>query len=509
MKRITSLFLAVFAIFPFYSCNKEVSFEQESGKEIVLTAHVDNDLVTRTSLDGVDILWNEKDVLDLWSSEGKHTTSTKTVVSEDGKTAQFTAPSGFVPTYAASPGGLGMTTGYSMSVNPYFSVFFWNEQEATPNSFSANANVSLAAVSELNHVQLKNVGGLVCLVIKESKHKIVSARIEGSSASKSSSGKGMPMSGSITVKLDETGTPYLTGNFSSSNSFDYIEIKAKEGEYLQLGTKYYAVFPPLTFSNVMITFTDSEGKTATFTKKTPLEVTRNSNQLIGSFSIPEDKWRGEEHFYINGHEYIDMGNGLKWATMNVGADKPEEYGDYFSWGEVKPKESFTWDNYKWMASGQSKPDYINKYTVDDGQSGASWYDAKGKFIGDNKTELDLEDDAARANWGGSWRMPTDKEWAWLRDNCIWTWQRELQDGNGIIVQVAGYTVKSKNGSIFLPAAGYRYGDASYDYVTSGDYWSSSLSEYSYSASGISFTSDRVYSVNNYRMYGFSVRPVSN
>jgi hypothetical protein len=317
------------------------------------------------------------------------------------------------------------------------------------------------------------------------------------------------MSGSLTVMIDEIGVPYLTGGFTPNTSYDYIEVKAKDGEYLQTGTKYYAVFPPLTFSNVIITFTDSEGKTATYSKKTLLEITRNSNQLIGSFSIDESKWKGEEHNYINGYEYIDMGNGLKWGTMNVGASKPEDYGDYFAWGETDVKERYVWDNYKWMANGQSSLNFINKYTIDDGRTEASWYDAKGNFIGDNKTILEIDDDAARKNWQGTWRIPTKEEWDWLMKNCIWTWQRELEGENGVIVQVAGYTVKSRNGSIFLPAAGYHYGNAHYDSAKGGYYWSSSLSEVSYDGSGISINADRVFSVNNYRQYGFTIRPVSD
>ena len=511
MKRILLYLLPLCSLLAAVSCSKDAAEGRGCSEAVVLTVYADNGNGTRTSLDGVDILWSEKDVLDIWSAEGKRAVTTKTVVSADGRTARFTCPDGFVPTYVASPGGMGLIDGFSMSVSPYFSVFFRNVQEATANSFAPDANIALAAIpkDDPDHIYLRNVGGLVCFIIKESKHKIVSARIEGASASKNSSGKGIPMSGSITVKIDEEGEPYLTGGFNASNAYDYIEVKAKDGEYLKTGTKYYAVFPPATYSNVMITFTDSEGKTATYTKKAPLEVTRNSNQLIGSFSIAEEKWKGESHYYINGHEYIDMGNGVKWATMNVGASAPEKYGDYFAWGETKTKEKFDWETYKWIADGQTKYEYINKYTVDDGTSGAAWYDAKGKFIGDNKTVLDLEDDAARVNWGGSWRIPTEKEWTWLRENCIWTWQRQLEDASGTVVQEAGYVVKGKNGSIFLPATGYRYGSAKYDPVTTGNYWSSSLSDKTTNAIAISISSSRNDRVSNYRMYGFSVRPVSD
>ncbi|MGM9783219.1 MAG: DUF1566 domain-containing protein [Paludibacteraceae bacterium] len=121
---------------------------------------------------------------------------------------------------------------------------------------------------------------------------------------------------------------------------------------------------------------------------------------------------------------------------------------------------------------------------------------------DNKTVLELADDAARANWGGAWRMPTDAEWTELRENCTWTWITK----NG----VNGYEVKSKiNGnSIFLPAADFRSDDDLYGAGRDGYYWSSSL----YTGSPdrawhVYFCSDYVHRYEGGRGYGLSVRPV--
>ena len=190
----------------------------------------------------------------------------------------------------------------------------------------------------------------------------------------------------------------------------------------------------------------------------------------------------------NDHEYVDLGLSVKWATCNVGASKPEEYGDYFAWGETQPKSNYDWSTYKWCRGSY---DTQTKYCTD------SYYGTV-----DNKTTLDLSDDAARANWGGSWRMPTDAELTELRENCTWTWT--TQSG------VNGYKVTSdKNGkSIFLPAAGFRR-DSSLDSAGSTCYyWSSSLhSDYPFVAWSVQFYS---YSVRRYtynRFYGFSVRPV--
>ncbi len=195
----------------------------------------------------------------------------------------------------------------------------------------------------------------------------------------------------------------------------------------------------------------------------------------------------------NGHAWVDLGlpSGTKWATCNVGATTPEGYGNYYAWGETSTKSTYDWSTYKWCNGSEST---LTKYNTS-GSYGTV----------DNKTVLDLEDDAAAVNWGGAWRMPTDAEWTELRDNCTWTWTSNY-NGTG----VAGRIVTSNiNGnSIFLPAAGYRdYVDlyfAGYD----GDYWSSSLYTVNPgNAWSVYFISDGVDRYSNYRYYGLSVRPV--
>ena len=108
------------------------------------------------------------------------------------------------------------------------------------------------------------------------------------------------------------------------------------------------------------------------------------------------------------HEWVDLGlpSGTLWATTNVGASKPEEYGDYFAWGETKPKSVYDWDTYKWCKGD----DYhqLTKYC------NLSNYGDNG-FV-DNKTELDPGDDAAYVNWGSKWRMPSLEQMQELRDN---------------------------------------------------------------------------------------------
>ncbi len=189
----------------------------------------------------------------------------------------------------------------------------------------------------------------------------------------------------------------------------------------------------------------------------------------------------------NGHEWVDLGLSVKWATCNVGATSPEEYGNYYAWGETEPKTTYSWATYKWCNGSYNTQ---NKYCT------SSTYGTV-----DNKTVLELADDAARANWGGQWRMPTDEEWTELRENCTWTWTTK----NG----VNGYEVKGTNGnSIFLPAAGYRGNDDLYGVGGDGSCWSSSLVTGNPSdACCVNFYSDDVYGSSRSRGYGRSVRPV--
>ena len=189
------------------------------------------------------------------------------------------------------------------------------------------------------------------------------------------------------------------------------------------------------------------------------------------------------------YKYVDLGlpSGTLWADRNVGADSPEAYGDYFAWGETAPKSTYDWSTYKWCKGSYNT---MTKYCTN-------------RYCGtvDNKTVLDLEDDAAYVNMGKDWRMPTYDEQKELRNNCTWTWTTQ----NG----TRGYKVTGPNGnSIFLPAAGYRDDSNLYRVGSYGCYWSFSLYEsYPSGAWGLYFTSGYPYTNGHYRKYGHAVRAV--
>ncbi len=206
---------------------------------------------------------------------------------------------------------------------------------------------------------------------------------------------------------------------------------------------------------------------------------------------------------LNGHDWVDLGlpSGLKWATCNVGATKPEDYGSYFAWGETKTKSIYTWENYKFRVAGNSDETAVfNKYNT-----------ASNRGSVDNKKNLDLSDDVARAYWGNSWRMPTVKEINELLEQCSWSWTSQGEK--------KGFTVLSRtNGnSIFLPAGGNRKGSDLENAGSHGLYWSSSLYiEEPCSAWILSFLhseegrliGETMIKGGGFRSFGFSVRPVS-
>ncbi len=190
-----------------------------------------------------------------------------------------------------------------------------------------------------------------------------------------------------------------------------------------------------------------------------------------------------------GHTWIDLGlpSGVKWASTNIGANRPQDAGNYYAWGETTLKTDFRWATYAHGTGYKS----LTKYSNSDGL-----------------LSLDTADDAASCTWGGTWRMPTKDEWVELQANCVWTWTDDYNQTG-----VAGYVVasKSSDASLFLPAAGCRYANQFNEKGIHGYYWSSSLHQnptYYGSAYQLQFFKDYFKPDWNYtRYYGSSVRGV--
>ena len=198
------------------------------------------------------------------------------------------------------------------------------------------------------------------------------------------------------------------------------------------------------------------------------------------------------------HEAVDLGLSVKWANCNVGASLPEEYGEYYAWGEIEKKDTYSSDNYKWYNGSSST---VTKYCTN----------SKYGTV-DNITILAPEDDVAHVKWGGKWRIPTLKEFEELYNDCTWRWSSKNE--------IYGYTVTGPNGdSIFLPQAGYIHGNPKYlesggEFGYQGDggnYWTATLAEEFCQNANI-FYFDRWGAklfTSGGRSLGYTVRPVKD
>lgn len=187
-------------------------------------------------------------------------------------------------------------------------------------------------------------------------------------------------------------------------------------------------------------------------------------------------------------EAIDLGLSVKWASFNLGASSPQEYGSYFAWGEIQTKQKYDWDNYKFGSNAAELTKYVTEQQ----------YGKDGNV--DNKTILEYEDDAASTLLGKSWRMPTNSEMNELIKNCTWIWTSE----NG----VNGYRIKGQNNkTIFLPASGMYLNADNNTLSRGGRYWTSEVFTQNDMANTLYFDSSHISWDAKGRPDGLTIRPV--
>lgn len=266
----------------------------------------------------------------------------------------------------------------------------------------------------------------------------------------------------------------------------YLKNKKKLGLIL-LSISIAFIFIPPHYK-----FLDNYTQTEEYGEAYPIEVEEIS--VVEATSQATTQQNSNKTYTINKNaiQAIDLGLSVKWASCNLGATKPHEYGYYYAWGETTPKNTYDWKTYKYSKGTEVS---LTKYNS---------LAANGKI--DRKKELDLLDDAVNINLGGSWRMPTQKEFEELKTNCTWTWTTN----NG----VRGYKVTSKkqgytNSSIFIPAAGFYDGSRFLNSESSyGNYFSRTLENSIPScAYFLAFHPSDINVQHCYRQYGLSIRPV--
>lgn len=229
----------------------------------------------------------------------------------------------------------------------------------------------------------------------------------------------------------------------------------------------------------------------------------------------------------NGHEYVNLGTGVLWATTNVGAESPTDFGDYFAWGATEPQSVYDWVHcpYQTQDVTDEKKSRFTKYL---GLNATSYKDSSAADKDAIKITLDPEDDAAHVKWGGNWRMPTKEDFQRLKDECFWKWVPSYKGKN-----VVGYMIfKTKldedkgkvmykdrhlsNGAlytesdlhIFFPCAGYHTDQTTAFIGQFGEYWSSSveLGSPNYGVQ-VNFRTDGAYIYSYARKEGCPVRPI--
>ena len=264
------------------------------------------------------------------------------------------------------------------------------------------------------------------------------------------------------------------GDYGNGWYVDDVEVSvmpATQTVALSAGVNWFSTYVEITFDELKAALVEASPN-ASATNTIIIK-----SQRSGQTTYTGTRWRGVLSELVPGqgyiyqsasstprvlsfaqYDYVDLGlpSGLLWATCNVGADSPEEYGDYFAWGETTPKDTYYWSNYQYCNGSQIT---LTKYCND------ANYGNNG--FTDNLTPLSPEDDAATANWGSDWRMPTWEEWEELYNNRTQTWTTQ----NG----VNGRLFTAANGnSLFLPAAGCIMDDGFEHVSGTGLYWSSSL-----------------------------------
>lgn len=325
--------------------------------------------------------------------------------------------------------------------------------------------------------------------------------------------KGMEArTGTITVKGKSSGTESISVSQSRMDCtllVDKEEIKVGESAARETFTIMSEDDWTISTSDTWVTVSNTFGSgintiTVTISQNSTISE-RIGKIIVKGLNSNVEKTIAIIQLKTNSHEYVDLGlpSGLLWATCNVGASKPEDFGDYFAWGATEPQKEYNEANTPYQTYNAA--DYIKeKYTKYLGSTTSDYKDSSAKDSDALKTVLDPEDDAAHVNWGGSWRMPTSAELEELIDNnnCTWTWTTQ----NG----VKGYKVTSlKNRkSLFLPVTGYRSDSMLCLDGTHGCYWSSSLmSNYPWFAYYLGFDWADMVCGSTSRKLGQSIRPV--
>ena len=482
------------------SCSKEAvvgTSDKNASTITTIEASIADNGATKTvrKSDG-KIYWNPSDEINVFfgTDKGKFTSSN----TEDAATASFNGSITISSVIGMNEGedddncvwGLYPYNENATFDGTYVHTSLSNVQTGKAGSFADDLYITLAKSNSFKLSFFNVLSGIKFSVQKEGIRKIVF-----------SGNNGEILTGDMKLKYGDDERPVVS---EITNGKTSITLTPANGAFT-VGEYYYIVFAPVTFSKGFSLKFTTVTENGEYTYSNSISFPRN---MFGTLANAD-----KDVSYNSIYEYVDLGLSVNWATMNVGAESLEDYGDYFAWAAVEPwyeddyaqsnnpvwksgkRGGYTWENCPYQTcAGSSEDEGIFSKYVDRSSNGTV----------DNIPILELSDDAARANWGDTWRMPTVAEWGELRNssNCTWIWT--TVNGND------GYKVVSKlNGnSIFLPAGGVRSDDGLSGVDRYGNYWSSSTDFFHpYYANGMTFSGDHINIDTYHRSTGLSVRPV--
>ena len=560
------LFFAIAGLLAVAGCTREVP-EMMNGIRTELTAGREAGPATRSALneDGEN-LWSVGDkILVGWAGGKMSSFSSKET--EPTETARFTGllytnNSGDETLYGIYPA----EEGNAVNEDGSYALKYHAEQNAVAGSYDPEAFLAVAQASDKNLAFYNVLGLLKFQVAAENVRKITLK--PGATAAEPEEeddpvdpdlteytdapihiiSDGTAGDGDVDDEGDDIEEPedpeepadpgfipggILTVEGQTPEIIDYTEelsavvLKGPNGKNFATETDYYLAVPPCVLENgVTFELLYSDGSKGIVSLEGSKEVERSKihdvGVLNGAEPEPEPEPEGPD---TNGVECVEMAPGFFIATCNVGAESPEEAGNYYAWADLEPKTDYAdWDNYAyWDSEFNGEYNYygITKYTVDDGYYSARWYDEDGEFIGDgydSYADTNYEDDPARAEMGGDWRTLTLIELTFLsnEDYFDWEWTDTVFDEEtGEVITLGGYTVTShvegcEGNSIFLPAASYvgSAGLGNSDLGYYGDYWcSNGYPGYTGYPYYFYFSDSGIYYYYCHPYYGLSVRGI--
>ncbi len=440
------------------SCQNELAELTPSGGErITLSVTQDDAAGTRTYLnDDKKVVWSTGDALSLFDTKNINqvfelTKGAGSTTADFGGTVSVDSRKEY---YAVYP----YDADYIFSSGTVAGITLPAEQTAVANGFDKSAAIMTGYTTDAKNLAFKQLCAFVQITTESATKKIV-FKTNGTES----------LAGTLSVSINEEGIG--TATVASNGTGTVTLVPAGNEESIAAGTYLIAVLPGTLEQGFTMECIGTDGSELTRSYNGSTSVLNRKAVINMGTASEEQGWTPT----VNGHGYVDLGirmDGKKilFATCNVGADSPEEYGDYFAWGATEPLyKGYTMD-------GTS----VNVTEWKDGMSDGYVEDNAPFYSGSAYTTyttagdvLAAEHDAARANMGGEWRMPTTEEMQALYDNTTSNW---TDDYNNTGIKGRIFTGKEgyANSSLFLPAAGY-FGGTSYNYGGSyGRYWSSTL-----------------------------------